>query len=230
MNNPRSLISPGEALSLVIAAAETLDPQTVAVPDACGLVLAEPIAADRDFPPFPRSMMDGFAVRLADAGRTMPVAGLLAAGAVWEGELPVGRCLEILTGAPCPPGTEAIVAKENVVRHADQVTLPAEIRRDQNIAPQGSDCRSGQVIMSPGDLVTPMAVGVLASISRAMVRVIPCPSLGIITTGGEFGGRRTAARGPNPRLQRADARGHGPRAGNRAAANEARDRSRGSNR
>ena len=102
MNNPRSLISPGEALSLVIAAAETLDPLTVAVPDACGMVLAEPIAADRDYPPFPRSMMDGFAVRLADAGQTLPIAGLLAAGAVWEGELPAGRCLEILTGAAVP--------------------------------------------------------------------------------------------------------------------------------
>ncbi len=99
MNNPRSLISPGEALSLVIAAAETLEPLTVTVLDACGMVLAEPIAADRDYPPFPRSMMDGFAVRLADAGQTLPIAGLLAAGAVWEGEMPAGRCLEILTGA-----------------------------------------------------------------------------------------------------------------------------------
>ena len=188
----RQAARPDEALSLVIKTAETLDPQTVAVAAACGLTLAEPIAADRDYPPFPRSMMDGFAVRMADAGRTLPIAGLLPAGAVWEGELPAGRCLEILTGAPCPPGAEAVVAKEDVARHGDQVALPAEIRRDQNIAPQGSECRAGQVVMSPGDLLTPMAVGVLASFSRATVRVIPRPSLGIITTGGEL----AAAEGP----------------------------------
>jgi molybdopterin molybdotransferase len=186
MNSTRRLITSDEALALTIAAAETLEPQALALAAACGLVLAEPIAADRDYPPFPRSMMDGFAVRVTDAGRTLPIAGLLPAGSLWEGELPAGRCLEILTGAPCPPGTEAVVAKEDAARHADQATLPVEIRRDRNIAPAGSECRAGQVVMSPGDLVTPLGVGVLASFSRATVRVIPRPSLGIITTGAEL--------------------------------------------
>ena len=100
MDSARRSITPAEALSLVIEAAETLEPQTLALAAACGLVLAEPIVADRDYPPFPRSMMDGFAVRVADAGRTVPIAGLLPAGSVWEGELPAGQCLEILTGRP----------------------------------------------------------------------------------------------------------------------------------
>ena len=98
MNSTRRLITSDEALALTIAAAETLEPQALALAAACGLVLAEPIAADRDYPPFPRSMMDGFAVRVTDAGRTLPIAGLLPAGSLWEGELPAGRCLEILTG------------------------------------------------------------------------------------------------------------------------------------
>ena len=186
MDNTRRLIAPDEALSLVVETAETLGPQTVALAAACGLTLAEPIAADRDCPPFPRSMMDGFAVRVADAGRTLPIAGVLPAGSVWQGDLPADQCLEILTGAPCPPGAEAVVPKEDVARHANEVAFPAEIRRDQNIAPPGSECRAGQVVLSPGDLLTPMAVGVMASFSRATVRVIPRPSLGIITTGGEL--------------------------------------------
>ena len=103
MDNTRELITSDEALALVIETAETLAPQTLAVAAACGLTLAEPIAADRDYPPFPRSMMDGFAVRVADAGQTLPIAGLLPAGSVWEGELPAGRCLEILTGRPVRP-------------------------------------------------------------------------------------------------------------------------------
>ncbi len=192
IDNTRRLITSDEALALVIETAQTLDPQTLALADARGLTLAEPIAADRDYPPFPRSMMDGFAVRVTDAGQTLPSAGLLPAGAVWEGELPAGRCLEILTGAPCPPGAEAVVPKEDVARRADQVTFPAEIRRGQNIAPRGSECRAGQVVMSPGDLVTPMAIGAMASFSRAAVQVIPRPSLGIITTGAEL----AAAEGP----------------------------------
>jgi molybdopterin molybdotransferase len=185
-------ITSAAALARVIEMAETLDSQTVAPAAACGLTLAEPIAADGDYPPFPRAMMDGFAVRVSDAGRTLPVAGLLPAGSAWEGELPAGRCLEILTGAPCPPGAEAVVPKEDVARHREQVTLPAEVRRGQNIAPAGSECSAGQVVLSPGDLVTPLAVGVLASFSRATVRAIPRPSLGIITTGAEL----AAAEGP----------------------------------
>ena len=192
MDKTRALITPDEALALVIETAQTLDPQTLAVADACGLTLAQPIAADRNYPPFPRSMVDGFAVRVADAGQTLPSAGLLPAGAVWEGELPAGCCLQILTGAPCPPGTEAVVPQEDVAQRADQVAFPAEIRRGQNIAPLGSECRAGQVVMSPGDLVTPLAVGVMASFSQAKVRVIPRPILGIITTGAEL----AAAEGP----------------------------------
>lgn len=186
MDNIRRLITPAEALALVIETAETLDPQMLPVAAACRLTLAEAIAADRNYPPFPRSMMDGFGVRVADAGQTLPIAGLLPAGAVWEEELPAGQCLEILTGAPCPPGAEAVVPKEDVVRQADQVALPAKIRRGQNIAPPGSECRAGQVVMSPGEVVTPMAIGVMASFSRAVVRVIPHPSLSIITTGAEL--------------------------------------------
>ncbi|MGO9115777.1 MAG: molybdopterin molybdotransferase MoeA [Thermoguttaceae bacterium] len=186
MDSTRRLTTPDEALTLVIETAETLGSQTLAVAAACGLTLAEPIAADRDYPPFPRSMMDGFAVRVADAGQTLPIAGLLPAGSVWEGELPAGRCLEILTGAPCPRGAEAIVPKEDIARHGDEVSLPAEIRLGQNIAPQGSECRAGQVVMSPGEVVTPLAVGVMASFSRTTVRAIPRPSLGIVTTGAEL--------------------------------------------
>ena len=129
---------------------------------------------------------DGFAVRVADSGRTLPIAGLLPAGSVWAGELAAGQCLEIMTGAPCPPGVEAVVAKEDAVRQADAVSLPTEIRHNQNVAAAGSECRAGQWVMSPGDLVTPMAIGVLAAFSRATVRVIPRPRLGIITTGAEL--------------------------------------------
>ena len=108
------MITPDEALDCVIRTAVSLPPQSYSLQKACGLVLAEDVVADRDYPPFPRSMMDGFAVRLADAGKAVPVAGEIPAGASWHAALVDGRCLAILTGAPCPPGTEAVVPKEQV--------------------------------------------------------------------------------------------------------------------
>jgi molybdenum cofactor synthesis domain-containing protein len=155
---------------------------------ACGLVLAEDVVADRDYPPFARSMMDGFAVRLADAGKAVPVAGEIPAGASWHAALVDGRCLAILTGAPCPPGTEAVVPKEQVREQESDVVLPAQITAGKNIALSGSECRRGQRALAAGMRVTPLAVAVLASFGQTSVRVIPRPRLGIITTGGELAG------------------------------------------
>jgi molybdopterin molybdotransferase len=188
------MISPDEALDLVIRTASPLPSRHVRLEHACGLVLAEDIAADRDYPPFPRSMMDGFAVRLADAGKTVPIVGEAPAGSVWQGELVAGQCLEILTGAPCPSGVEAVVPKEDAERTADVVKLPDALLPRQNIAPQGSDCRQGQQVLATGQVVSSMAVGTLASFGRVSVRVRPRPSLAIITTGEELAPLRQSPR------------------------------------
>ncbi len=180
------MITPDEALDLVVRTAAPLAPQSYPLQKACGLALAEDVVADRDYPSFPRSMMDGFAVRLADAGKTVPVAGEIPAGVNWEGALVDGRCLAILTGAPCPPGTEAVAPKEHVRQHENGVVLPVQIAAGQNIALPGSDCRRGERVLSAGTRATPLAVGVLASFGWGSVRAIPRPRLGIITTGGEL--------------------------------------------
>jgi molybdopterin molybdotransferase len=186
---PPTMLSPNEALNLVLQYAAPLRPWDLPVDDAWGHTLAEDIVAGVDCPPFHRSMMDGYAVKLADAGRTLPIAGEVAAGSVWEGELAAGTCLEIMTGAPCPRGTEAVVPKELVQRDADRVTLPGSIRVGQNIANPGSDCRQGQRILQAGMTFTPMAVGATVSLGITRVRVIPRPMLAIISTGGELAPR-----------------------------------------
>jgi molybdenum cofactor synthesis domain-containing protein len=180
------MIGPQEALDLVLHTTSILPPRPTAIEDAWGLTLAEDILADCDCPPFRRAMMDGYAVRLSGAGRTLPVAGEIAAGSVWHGDFVDGMCLEILTGAPCPAGTEAVVPKEQVRRQADHVTLPDSISRDQNIAAVGSECRRGERVLHAGMRISPMAVGTLASFGVAQVQAIPRPTLGIISTGGEF--------------------------------------------
>ena len=182
------MITADEALDLVVRTAQSLAPQSYPLQKACGLTLAEDVVADGDYPSFPRAMMDGFAVRLADAGKIVPVAGEVPAGASWQAELVDGHCLAILTGAPCPPGTEAVVPMEHVRQHENGVVLPAQIAAGQNIAIPGSECRRGQRVLAAGTRVTPLAVGVLASFGWGSVRVIPQPRLGIITTGGELAG------------------------------------------
>lgn len=180
------MIGPDDALALVLREAHTLPSQCVPLAEACGLQLAEPIVADRDYPPFPRAMMDGYTVRIADAGQTIQVVGEIAAGHVIANTCVPGRCFEIMTGAPCPAGTEAVVPKEDVSRQRDCAAIPLMVRPGQHIAPKGSECIRGAVVIEGGVTITPLAVAVMASFGNRTVSAIPRPSLGVITTGAEL--------------------------------------------
>ncbi len=182
------MIEAEEALRLVIEAAPRLDPERVPLEQAAGLRLAEDIRADRDYPPFDRAMMDGYAVRLADAGREVDVIGEVAAGSVVEQSVNNGACLEIMTGAPCPPGTEAVVQLEHVrrSRNGSRVSLPRAISRGRHIAPAGSECRAGAVVMRHGERISELAVAAIASFGVQSVMAYPRPSVAVITTGAEL--------------------------------------------
>jgi molybdopterin molybdotransferase len=179
------MISPDEALRLVIEAARPLPTMAIPSNEAVGTALAEAEAADRDEPPFDRAMMDGYAVRLADAGGRARVVGEIAAGTLDARVLIDGEAVEIMTGAPCPQGSEAVVAKEDARRDGDRVALPAAVRAEQNIARRGVICRAGETILEPGTAITPLVVGALASAGRAEVRVVARPRMAIVVTGEE---------------------------------------------
>jgi molybdopterin molybdotransferase len=180
------MIDPQQALALVLQVAARRPPRRVPLAAAAGLMLAQSVRADRDYPPFPRATMDGFAVCTADAGRTVKVVGEVAAGQDVKIEVAPGHCLEIMTGAPCPPGTEAVVKKEETSRDGDWVVLPARISSGENIAPRGSECEAGRLVLESGQTITPLAVAVLASFGLESVEVFPRPSLAIVTTGAEL--------------------------------------------
>lgn len=180
------MIDPDLALKLVVEAASRLAPQRLPLAETCGLQLAEEIRADRDYPPFPRAMMDGYAVRAADAGKTVDVVAEAPAGKFVTTPVVEGQSLEIMTGAPCPPGTEAVVPKERVRREGERVALPDKITAGEHIAPQGSECRADTVVLRPGDTMTPLATAVVASIGGASALVTRRPSLAVITTGSEL--------------------------------------------
>ena len=182
-------MDPDRALELVVEHTPTGMLREVSPENAFGLVLAEDIVADRDYPPFTRAMMDGYAVRVADAGRHATVCGIVAAGQDpqalgWKVE--GGRAVEITTGALCPPGTEAVVMHEEVDGDSRTVRLPQIIRAGQHIAPQGSDCVARTVVLRAGQELTALGIAVLASFGRRQVRVLAPPSLAIIVTGDEL--------------------------------------------
>ncbi len=186
--SPSDLMAPDEALRMVLEVALPLAPRRISLPCARGLRLAESVVADRDYPPFHRAMMDGYAVLLASDGdkNTVRVVGQVAAGQAGARQLEPGECVEIMTGAECPPGTQAVIPFEQSIRDGEFMRLPVGIQSRQHMALRGSECRAQSVLLQVGDLVTPLAVGVLASVGRREVLVVPRPTLGIITTGGEL--------------------------------------------
>ena len=182
-------MDPDRARELVLEHTPTGMVREVWLENAFGLVLAEDVLSDRDYPPFARAMMDGYAVRVADAGRRASVCGIVAAGQDPRAlglEVESGRAVEIMTGAPCPLGTEAVVMHEEAHGDGEAVQLPQSIRAGQHIALQGSDCAARSVVLEAGQQLTALGIAALASFGRRKVRVLAPPSLAIIATGNEL--------------------------------------------
>jgi len=182
----RSRISPAEALQLVLDTATQLPAEPMPMLETLGLVLAEAVAVDRDQPPFDRAMMDGYAVPEGAAGSELSVIDQVAAGGVSPVRLGEGHCVEIMTGAPAPAGTAAVVPKEHTRPGEKGVLLPKQITPGQHVVPRGSECRDGEVILRPGDQVDALAIAAMASFGKTSVRVIRRPTLAIVTTGAEL--------------------------------------------
>ena len=192
----RHVVDLPEALESVLAHARRLEPVELALADAAGLVLAEPVVADRDLPPFDRVLVDGFAVRADGIGRRLRIAGEVRAGGRWSGELEDGTCVSIMTGAPCPAGAAAVVRSEDVTVGEDCIAVPASLVVGANLVAAGSECERGRIVAVPGDRVTPLVTACLATFGRSKVRVVPRPRIGIIATGDEIvpvGQRSTTA-------------------------------------
>jgi molybdopterin molybdotransferase len=188
------LLEPDVALDQVLAAVPRARSLSVPAGDCVGLVLAADATACADLPPFDRAMMDGYAVRLADAGAVVVLLGEIAAG---DGEdrrpLQAGEAYPIMTGAPVPPGAEAVVPHEQTQRHGDRVGLPERIRLGSNIVPRGGECRAGGPWAKAGALVTPMTLAAALGVGATHLVVQPRPRVVVITTGRELAADPTAA-------------------------------------
>ena len=193
------LLSLEAALARMLDRLQPLPATTVALDDAVGRVLAEPIVAHLTMPPWDNSAMDGFAVQAADVAgatrrwpKTLRVVGEASAGHAPAVEVKAGTAVRILTGAMIPPGADAVVpveatdAPQGVADLPEAVTVRAPADRGSNVRLAGSDLRQGDRLLEPGTRVSPAAVAVIVAAGHGAVRVHRRPRVAILATGDEL--------------------------------------------
>ena len=191
----RDTIPLDDALALIIEAARPVGRTTrVGLTEAHRRVLATPITATQDVPPFNRAAMDGFAVVAEDtfgASRQKPQA-LRRVETVHTGSVPTkplarGECTEIATGAPMPDGGDAVVMVEETDRGpGDEIKILTPVYPRQHVGRQGADISSGEVVLNRSDVLTPSRVGAIAALGLAEVEVFDRPAVAILSTGNEI--------------------------------------------
>lgn len=173
------------ALARPVAGTETLP-----LAAAAGRALAAPARAPLPLPPFDASAMDGYALRTADfAGDgpwTLPLAGRVAAGDAGEAAAPPGAALRILTGAPVPPGCDAVVMQERVRRAGDAITLDARPEPGRNIRRRGEDAAAGDEVLPAGVAIGAREAAVLAATGHAAAAVRRRLRVALFATGSEL--------------------------------------------
>lgn len=174
-------------LKQVRAARPALPPtETLPLSNALGRVLAEDIAADRDYPPMNKSVRDGFAVRSADLPGTLRVLGEVRAGEHYAGPVGPGEAVEIMTGAPLPSGADAVVMVEHTTRSDGHVTTDRTAAPGENYNPAGIEARQGEALISRGTRISYAEIAMAATTGHATVRVYQRPRVAILTTGDEI--------------------------------------------
>ena len=208
-------LSVAAAQRVVLESVATLGAEQVKLGQSLGRVLAEEVRANRDQPPYDISAMDGYALRSADLGNipaTLEIVEDIKAGDMPGKTLAAGQCARIMTGAPLPPGADAVIRVEDTQTidsgfpHPNPppegeganvsprenlfnlVQINLSVKPGHDIRRLGENMRSGEVVLSPGIEITPGVIGVLATVKRAQVQVYRQPRVAILSTGNELEG------------------------------------------
>ena len=178
-----------DALARILAQITPLAPEDTPLTDALGLVLAEEVTTPFPLPPFANSSMDGFAVRAADLAAlptVLPVVGDVAAGATTVPTLLPGQALRIMTGAPIPPGADAVVPVEDTEAREGGTAFLESVNAGQCIRPAGEETAAGSVVLRAGAVLKPAHVGMAATVGRGSLRTYPRPRVAVLSTGDEL--------------------------------------------
>lgn len=193
----RRAVRVDEAQRRVLAAAERVASEHVPLAEAGGRRLAQQLLATSDWPPFARAGLDGYAVRAADTAGASPeapaslrIVDTVAAGGLALAAVQPGTAARIMTGAPVPPGADAVVmleqTAEGLAGGERTALVKAAARPGQNVAPQGEEFRLGSPIAEPGELLRPGHIALLGTFGYASVPVYRRPRVAVFATGNEL--------------------------------------------
>lgn len=187
-----SILSFEQARALVEDRASGVRPrgrELLGILDAQGRVLAEPIHADRDFPPFPRATRDGYALRAADLDKgpadLQIIAEIKAGGTPAALSVESGQAVAIMTGAPVPNGADAVVMIEHTSRSGDRLHVTRRVTAEENVVAAGAEAKRGAKLLAPGVRIGYAEIAVAASVGRPRLLVHAKPRVAVLSTGDE---------------------------------------------
>ena len=184
-----ALLSVEEALQHILDGVTPTEPESVAIGQARGRVLAQPLHARVTQPPFNSSAMDGYAVRIADVAQlpaTLAVIGEAAAGHPFSGTVGKGQAVRIFTGAPVPEGADGIVIQENTDRDGASVVVREGTVEMGHIRTRGFDFRESDTLLDAGRRLGPREISLAAAMGHGQVAVRRRPAVAILSTGDEL--------------------------------------------
>ncbi len=187
-----SLMPVSEALRKLLHSAAGEPPRpcdTVELGAALGRVLADPVIASADVPPWDNSAMDGYALHTRDLPRAidsgLPISQRITAGMAPDSLQP-GTCARIFTGAPLPPGADCVEMQENIREEEGTARFSQALRPGQNVRPRGQDMAAGSVVLEAGHILRPQDLGLIASVGMARVKVCRPLRVAVLSTGNEL--------------------------------------------
>lgn len=184
------MISVEEASKIIQSCTIDFGKEKVEIEEAVGRVLAEPLIADRDFPPFTRVTMDGIAIQYEQfekGQRVFPIQGVQAAGSPQQTLANSTHCLEVMTGAILPKNTDTIIRYEDVeLENGDARITVDQIKPKQNAHPKGKNRKAGDKIVDAFQIISPAEIGVAASIGKTHLDVVCQSKIVILSTGDEL--------------------------------------------
>lgn len=183
-----SLLPVDEALNRILGRVPEVVGESVGLGDAAGRVLAAPVIATHDQPPFNASAMDGYAMRAADVaeGVWLKVIGMSQAGAGFSGAVGAGEAVRIFTGAPVPEGADTVIMQEEAERNGDLVHFTAPARLGHSVRPRGYDFAVGRTVLERGMRLGPFQLAVAAAANAGVVSVAKRPKVALLATGDEL--------------------------------------------
>ena len=181
-----ALLPVEEARSRILSNVRLLPPENIQLAQALGRVLAKPLSAKRDQPPFNASAMDGYAVRSEDVAAERKIIGISAAGHAFKGKLKPGEAVRIFTGALVPATADTVIIQENTQANDKIVTMLSPARAQQNIRPRGLDFKKGETLLPASIRLNARDIGLAAAMNCSILSVRKKPVVAVIATGDEL--------------------------------------------